>query len=119
MDQEQTQNINQKQRKTFTDYYWTNPEFRKKHREYMAQKVYCPCGIYMARGAMTYHKRSNKHMLWLETQRKLWKEIQNKSKYQSQENQEWLEKNMKIFQENINLLSEFERKLIFYESTFH
>ena len=46
--------------KTFKEYY-QDPEFREKHRNYMATKVACDCGAVTARNNMHRHKQTNKH----------------------------------------------------------
>lgn len=34
---------------------------KEKHRRYMAEKVLCDCGAYVARSNMTMHKRGRNH----------------------------------------------------------
>lgn len=47
--------------KTFRDYY-ANPEYRKKHLEYISGKVQCPqCETMVARCNLSKHRQSMKH----------------------------------------------------------
>lgn len=46
--------------------YYADPEYLKKHYEYLKQKVKCDCGGKTTRGHLTTHKKSVKHMKWLE-----------------------------------------------------
>jgi len=41
--------------------YNNDPEYRKKHNEYMCEKVFCLCGKYVARGNMSNHKKTEFH----------------------------------------------------------
>ncbi len=62
--------------KTFKEYY-QNPEFKEKHKKYMAEKITCKCGkTDIARYNMTKHKKIKQHIEWLE---------QNKTKLESNE----------------------------------
>ena len=48
--------------KSFKDYY-SNPEFKAKHDEYVRKKVQCPeCTKFVQRVAMAKHKKSRKHI---------------------------------------------------------
>ena len=50
-----------KEYKKFMDYYNGSEEYRKKHNEYMTQKVNCPkCGFYTTRSYLSSHKKTNK-----------------------------------------------------------
>ena len=44
---------------TFKGRYDTEPEFRKKHLEYMKTKVSCPCGAQVSRSNMSTHRKKN------------------------------------------------------------
>lgn len=47
---------------SFSQYYNTHPEYRKKHLEKLKEKVECPiCHIFTARANMTTHKKTTKH----------------------------------------------------------
>jgi len=41
--------------------YYTKPENREKHLDYMKEKVKCTCGNEVARSYMTIHKRTKSH----------------------------------------------------------
>ena len=49
-----------KKTKTFREYY-QDPEFRKRHQEYMKTKITCDCGKTVMRVNMPRHKRSSYH----------------------------------------------------------
>lgn len=52
--------LGEKKYKTFTDYY-KDPEYKKKHKEYMSQKVECKyCKKIVTRSNMTNHLRTLK-----------------------------------------------------------
>ena len=106
-------NMNEEEQITWKTLYLSNPEYRKKHKEYMAQKLYCGCGSYVSRSSTPSHKKSNKHLLWIQEQRKLWKQILNKSSL-TKEDQKLFEKQMKIFIDNIAQMNKQERNLVFY-----
>lgn len=45
--------------KKFIDYYRGSYEYRKRHLDYMKQKINCPiCGLYTSRAYMTRHRRT-------------------------------------------------------------
>lgn len=52
----------QKTRKTFTDYY-NDPDYKKKHKEYLMQKVQCECGCTYIRSNASHHKGTQKHKM--------------------------------------------------------
>jgi len=39
---------------------------KNKQRQYMLEKVKCPCGTITARCNMTSHRKTNKHQRWVE-----------------------------------------------------
>ena len=41
--------------------YYSDPEFRERHLNYMKEKVICDCGFMTSRNNMTRHKRSRNH----------------------------------------------------------
>lgn len=45
----------------FMEKYRSDEEYRKKHMEYMKQKVECNCGFFTSRSNMTRHLRSSNH----------------------------------------------------------
>jgi len=47
--------------KKFSDYY-KDPEFKKRHDEYVSTKIQCQCGQYVARYNMSKHRKTNKHI---------------------------------------------------------
>jgi hypothetical protein len=60
--------------KSFKEYY-QNPEFKKKHLEYIMSKVQCTdCGAMCSRCNLTKHKKSVKHLKHLAEQEKKEKE---------------------------------------------
>jgi len=44
--------------------YYDNPEYRKKHKEYILTKVQCGCGTITARCNMSHHRKTKKHQKW-------------------------------------------------------
>lgn len=47
---------------SFAKYLNDHPEYRKKHMEYIKEKVLCPdCNIYVQRSNMTHHKKGRGH----------------------------------------------------------
>lgn len=48
--------------KTFTDYYRTDPEFKKKHLQRLNEKIECDCGFVTSRGNLSRHKHSHLHV---------------------------------------------------------
>ena len=50
---------------TFT-YYYNQPEYKKKHKEYILTKVQCECGTITARCNMSHHRKTKKHQKWQE-----------------------------------------------------
>ena len=55
--------------KTFKEYY-QDPDFKKRHNDYMLQKVNCSCGILTMRCNMSKHKKTQKHINWTEKNEK-------------------------------------------------
>lgn len=41
--------------------YYSNPEFRERHLNYMKEKVICDCGFMTGRNNMSRHKKSRNH----------------------------------------------------------
>jgi hypothetical protein len=52
---------NKIKKSSFLWYYRNNPEFREKHKKYMAELIQCKCGCYVHRSSMYKHKNSEKH----------------------------------------------------------
>lgn len=52
----------QKRRKTFKDYY-SDPEYKQRHKEYLMQKVQCECGCTYLRSNSSHHKQTQKHKM--------------------------------------------------------
>ena len=48
--------------------YYDDPEFKKRHKEYMKEKIKCPdgCGSVTARYNMHHHRKSEKHIKFME-----------------------------------------------------
>jgi len=47
--------------------YYDNPEYRKKHNDYLLQKIECKCGCSVLRSNLTKHKNQSKiHKKWIE-----------------------------------------------------
>ena len=57
----ENKNKEKKQYKKFSEYY-QDPEFKKKHKEYMAEHVECACGAKTARNNMPRHQKTQKHL---------------------------------------------------------
>ena len=57
--------------KKFTDYY-ADEAFRARHSSYMMEKVPCPdgCGTMTARCNMTKHRRTSKHIKFVQNKMK-------------------------------------------------
>ena len=51
--------------KTFKEYY-TDPEFRAKHKEKMRERIQCECGKLVNRYNMSHHKKSHIHIKIME-----------------------------------------------------
>lgn len=47
-------------KKSFKDYY-KNEDYKKKHLEYIKEKITCDCGCQVTRVGMCKHKRNEKH----------------------------------------------------------
>lgn len=45
--------------------YYKDPDFKKKHLEYMKTKIECKCGCLVSRCNKTNHLKSIKHMKWI------------------------------------------------------
>ena len=45
--------------------YYQDPEFRRKHKEYIMTKLPCKCGANIARCNATHHKKSVRHTKYL------------------------------------------------------
>lgn len=58
--QEKDQVIQEKKPKTFKDYY-SNPEYREKHRAYSKEKVECDCGRMISRSNLNTHRKTPLH----------------------------------------------------------
>lgn len=59
-----TEKVNSKpsSKQTFKEYYESNPEFKKKHREYVKQRVPCvECGKMVPKGNLSAHRKTKKH----------------------------------------------------------
>lgn len=50
----------EKKTKTFKEYY-TDPEFRKKHLEYVSARIECECGFETSRNNLSKHRQSHLH----------------------------------------------------------
>jgi len=48
---------------TFAERY-QDEDFRRKHKEYILEKVQCGCGTVTARCNMTKHRQTRKHQKW-------------------------------------------------------
>jgi hypothetical protein len=70
---------NKKQYKTFKEYY-QDENFKKKHKEYVSEKVLCECGRYTARSNMIKHQKTRVH------QKELLKKQEEKKKQEETEN---------------------------------
>ena len=48
--------------------YYDDPEFRERHKAYMKEKIKCPdgCGSVTARYNMHHHRKSEKHIKFME-----------------------------------------------------
>ena len=46
--------------------YKTDPEFKKKHLEYITTKMECECGKMISRCNMALHKRTKSHLNYLD-----------------------------------------------------
>lgn len=57
---EQDNNIINKKKKSFKDYYG-NPDFKNKHLQYIKEKVLCECGKLISRSNLSTHKKSKIH----------------------------------------------------------
>lgn len=62
--------VEKKNKSTYDD-----PEFKKKHKEYILTKVECPCGTTTARCNMSHHRKTKKHLKWINSNDKLIDEI--------------------------------------------
>lgn len=50
--------------KTFK-FYYDQPEYRERHKEYILTKVECGCGTITARCNMSHHRKTKKHQNWI------------------------------------------------------
>jgi desulfoferrodoxin (superoxide reductase-like protein) len=51
----------------FKELYHSNPEYKKKHLDYVKKKVYCEeCGVYVSRCNIGHHKATKKHQNFCE-----------------------------------------------------
>jgi hypothetical protein len=50
------------QKSIYMTKYYSNPEFKKKHNEYMMQFITCECGCSIMRCNVTKHRKSQKHL---------------------------------------------------------
>ena len=57
------------ERKTFKDYY-DDPKYRKKHLDYMKQKIQCECDVITRRCNMSKHRKTAAHIKWVEENNK-------------------------------------------------
>lgn len=48
--------------------YNTDPEFRERHQEYMAQSTTCECGCTCKRYNMSRHRKTKKHQRLMQEQ---------------------------------------------------
>lgn len=55
----------------FSEKYRTDPEYKKKHLNYMKKKVECTCGFITSRSNMSRHKRSRNHLSHVEQKNSL------------------------------------------------
>lgn len=53
-------------KRTFKEYYDTNPEFKQRHRDKMNEVIICECGCETNRGNKHSHMKSSKHCYKLE-----------------------------------------------------
>ena len=56
--------------KKFIDYWNGSEEYRNRHREYILERVKCPCGCYVQRVNKSKHMKTKKHMKFMESQPK-------------------------------------------------
>ena len=88
--------------KTFKEYY-QDAEYRKRHLDYIKEKVQCSCGCITARCNMSVHKKTAKHI-------NIMKQLEKKKQEQIDK------KRLKIEQviiSNLSLLTYKELKRIF------
>jgi len=66
-DVEENQDFSSKDKKkqSFKEYYDSKPEFRKKHREQLREKIVCECGSTVSKGNIYNHRKSNKHVVFM------------------------------------------------------
>jgi hypothetical protein len=50
-----------KKYKTFKDYYNSDPEFRRRHLDYISERVPCECGFVTSRCNLSKHRRCRNH----------------------------------------------------------
>lgn len=55
---------------TFQKYY-ANPEYRNKHNKYCSEKIKCECGTITAQSNLGHHRKTKKHLKWLENNKDL------------------------------------------------
>jgi len=62
--------VTPKKKKTFKEYYDTDPVFRERHNNHLKEKIPCPrCGKVVRRYNLTAHKRTNRCIAMEATQR--------------------------------------------------
>jgi len=66
----------EKKYKTFKDYY-QDPEFKKRHMEYINSYVTCSCGTQVRRAYMTVHKKTKKHIRGAENNKEKSNKLEN------------------------------------------
>jgi hypothetical protein len=54
-----------------TRYYNNNEEYRKKHLAYVNEKIKCECGCITSRCNLTKHKRTAKHLQFMEKEQRI------------------------------------------------
>jgi hypothetical protein len=56
-------------KKSSSSKYHEDPEYRRKHLEYISEKITCECGITTTRGNLSHHRGTNKHKTWIREQK--------------------------------------------------
>ena len=74
--------------------YYADPEYRRRHLEYGAEKVECECGTKVSRHNLGHHKNTNKHQIWLREHEKIGT-INNKKISELEEEMKELKKEIK------------------------
>ena len=63
----------------FATKYYSQPEYKQKHNNYMCEKIMCQCGVMTARANMSKHRKTMHHLEYINKNDKV-KQLEEENK---------------------------------------